>query len=52
MQTFESEGPSAHTSLTHLGKLSQVWVYIRRNPKQNTEIPLEYPNVKNKLSNK
>ena len=26
------EGPGAHESLTHLGKLTQVWVY-RKNPK-------------------
>ena len=43
MQMSESEeGPSAHESLTHLGKLTQVWVYIWENiPKQyNNEIPL------------
>ena len=29
MQTSESEeGPSAYESLTHLGKLTQVWVFI------------------------
>ena len=34
MQTSEGEeGPSAHT-LKHLGKLTQVWVYIAKNPKQ------------------
>ena len=35
MQTSESEeGPSAHESLTHLGRLMQTWVYIRKHPKQ------------------
>ena len=35
MQTYESEeGPSAHKSLTHLGRLTQVWVYIGKHPKQ------------------
>ena len=29
MQTPESEkGPGAHESLTYLGRLTQVWVYI------------------------
>ena len=28
------EDPSAHKSLTHLGKLTQVWVYIGKHPKQ------------------
>ena len=37
MQTSESEeGPSAHKSLTHLGKLTQVWVYIGNHPKNKT----------------
>ena len=60
MQTSESdEGPSAHKSQTHLGKITQVWVYIGKYPKQwNNEIPLRfhwippYPNEKNKLSKK
>ena len=31
MQTSESEeGPSSHISLALLGKLTQVWVYIRK----------------------
>ena len=35
MQTSESdEGPSAHKSQTHLGKVTQVWVYIGKYPKQ------------------
>ena len=35
MKTSESEeGPSAHKSLAHLGKLTQVWVYIGKHPKQ------------------
>ena len=35
MQTSESgEGPSAHKLLTHLGKLTQAWVYIEKHPKQ------------------
>ena len=35
MQTSEGEeGPSAHKSLKHLGKLTQVWVYIGKHPKQ------------------
>ena len=35
MQTSENEeGPSAHKSLTRLGKLTQVWVYIRKHSKQ------------------
>ena len=36
MQTSESEeGRSAHESLTHLGKITQVWVYIiGKHPKQ------------------
>ena len=29
METFEiEEGPNAYLSLTQLGKLTQVWVYI------------------------
>ena len=29
IQTSETEeGPGAHKSLTHLGKLTQVWVYV------------------------
>ena len=33
MQTSESEGgPSPHKSLTHLGKLTKVWV--GKHPKQ------------------
>ena len=42
MKTSESEeGPSSHKSLTHLGKLTQVWVYIGKHPKQqNNEILL------------
>ena len=42
MQTSESEeGPSTHKSLKHLGKLTQVWLYIGKHPKQeNNEIPL------------
>ena len=41
MQTSESEeSPSAHKSLTNLGKLTQFWVYIGKHPKQNNEIPL------------
>ena len=42
MQTSESEeSPSAHKSLAQLGKLIQVWLYIRKYPKQeNNEIPL------------
>ena len=42
MQTSESEeGPSAHKSLKHLGKLTQAWLYIGKHPKQeNNEIPL------------
>ena len=42
MQTSESdEGPSAHKSQTHLGKITQVWIYIGKYPKQwNNEIPL------------
>ena len=37
MQTYESgEGPSAHKSLTHLGKLTQVWLDIGKHPKQQT----------------
>ena len=41
MQTSESEeGPSAHKSLTHLEKLTQVWLYTGKHPKQNNEIPL------------
>ena len=35
MQISEiEEGLSAHKSLTHLGKLTQVWVYIEKHPKQ------------------
>ena len=35
MQTPESEeDPSAHKSLTHVGKPTQVWVYIGKHPKQ------------------
>ena len=35
MQTSESEEhPSAHNSLTHLGKPTQVWVYIGKHLKQ------------------
>lgn len=35
MQISESEeGPGAHKSLIHLGKLIQVWVYIGKNQKQ------------------
>ena len=35
MQTSEiEEGPSANISLTHLGKLTQVWVYTGKYPKQ------------------
>ena len=35
MQTPESEeGPSAHNSLTYLGKPTQVWVSIGKHPKQ------------------
>ena len=35
MQTSESEeDPSADKSLTHLGKLTQVWVYIGNLPEQ------------------
>ena len=50
MKTSESEEDhKAHKSLTHLGRLTQVWVYIGKHPKQiNNEIPL----WKNKLSNK
>ena len=52
MQTSESEeGPRAHELLTHLGKLTQAWVCIGKYPKQNNET-MEYPNVRNKLSNK
>ena len=41
MQTSESEeSPSAHKSLTNLGKLTQFWVYIGKHPKQNNEISL------------
>ena len=54
MQISESEeGPSAHNSLAHLGKPTQVWVYtgkIQNNKQWNSTV--EYPNVKNKLSNK
>ena len=35
MQTSDSEeGPSAHKSLTHLGKLIQFWVFIKKDTKQ------------------
>ena len=35
MHVSESEeGPSAHKLLTHLGRLTQVWVYIGKHPKQ------------------
>ena len=35
METSESEeDPGTHKSLTHLGKLTQVWVYIGKYPKQ------------------
>ena len=42
MKTSESEEDhKAHKSLTHLGRLTQVWVYIGKHPKQiNNEIPL------------
>ena len=40
MQTSENEGPTAHKSLKHLGRLSQIWVYIGKHPKQNNEIRL------------
>ena len=41
MQLSQSEeSASAHKSLTNLGKLTQVWVYIGKHPKQNNEIPL------------
>ena len=34
MQTSEGEeGPSAHKSMTHLGKLTQAWVYTEKHPK-------------------
>ena len=45
------EGPSTHKPLTHLQKITQVWVYIRKHPKQRNST-VECPNVKNKLSNK
>ena len=35
MQTSENEeGHTAHKSLTYLGRLSQVWVYIGKHSKQ------------------
>ena len=35
MSTSENEeGPSAHKSLAHLEKLTQVWICIGKNPKQ------------------
>ena len=35
MQTCESEeGPSAHKSLTHLGKVTQVWLCTGKHLKQ------------------
>ena len=35
MQTSDrEEGPRADKSLTHLGKLIQVCIYIGKNPKQ------------------
>ena len=55
MQISESEeGPAAHKSLIHLGKLIQVWVYIGKNQKQKKKwnSTVEYLNAKNKLSNK
>ena len=55
MQISESEeGPGAHKSLIHLGKLIQVWVYIGKNQKQKNKwnSTVEYLNAKNKLSNK
>ena len=32
--TENEEAISAHNSLTHLGKPTQVWVYIGKHPKQ------------------
>ena len=55
MQTSDSEeGPSAHKSLTHLGKLIQVWVFIEKRCKtiKQWNSTVEYLNMKNKLSNK
>ena len=50
MQKSESEKcPSTHNSLTHIGKPTQVWVYIGKHPRNST---VEYLNVTNKLSNK
>ena len=35
MQTSDSEeGPSAPKALSHLEKLTQVWVYVGKHPKQ------------------
>ena len=49
MQISESEeGPSIHKSLTYLGKLTQVWIYIEKNQNNkqwNSDV--EYPNLKN-----
>ena len=41
MQISESEeGPGAHKSLIHLGKLIQVWVYIGKNQKQKKKMKI------------
>ena len=33
MQTSGSEeGPSAHNTLTHLGKPTQIWIHIGKHP--------------------
>ena len=35
VQTSDIEkGPKAHKSLTHVRKLTQVWVYVGKHPKQ------------------
>ena len=54
MKTSESEeGPSNHKSQAHLGKLAHVCIYIYKKIKKNKwNSTVEYPNEKNKLSNK
>ena len=48
IQTSETEeGPGAHKSLTHLGKLTQVWIYVG-NIQNNSTVNI----AKNKLFSK
>ena len=55
MQTSESEeGPSAHKSLTHLAKTNtSLGIYTKTSKTiKQWNSTVEYPNAKNKLSNK